>query len=76
MAVAFAAVLPSLLPIILLPPGQYALAVRLSNIISFIVLFAAGYQWGRYTGTGAWKTGLLLVGVGMILVAVAIPLGG
>lgn len=76
MAVAFAAVLPSLLPIVLLPASQYALAVRLSNIISFIVLFAAGYRWGRYTGTGAWKTGLLLVGVGLLLVGVAILLGG
>jgi uncharacterized membrane protein len=52
------------------------LAIRLSNVVSFIVLFAAGYEWGRYTGMSSWKTGLLVMGVGALLVAVAIPLGG
>lgn len=40
------------------------------------MLFYAGYEWGKYTGASRWKTGLVLVGVGMLLVAIAIPLGG
>jgi hypothetical protein len=69
------AVLPSLAPLLLLR-GDYALAIRLSNVVSFAVLFSAGYSWGRYTGASPWKTGLILVVVGALLVAIAIPLGG
>jgi VIT1/CCC1 family predicted Fe2+/Mn2+ transporter len=74
--VAFASVLPSLLPLVMLPAADYVLAMRLSNVISTIVLFVAGYRWGRYTSGSPWKTGLLLVGVAAALVLVAIPLGG
>lgn len=73
--VAVIAVAPSLIPFALLP-NNYALAIRLSNVISFGVLFYAGYEWGKYTGTNALKTGLILVLVGALLVAVAIPFGG
>lgn len=73
--VAVLAVIPSLLPFVLLRSDQ-ALAIRVSNIISFGVLFYAGYEWGKYTGTNSWKTGLLLVLVGVLLVAIAIPFGG
>lgn len=75
LVVAIVSVLPSLLPFIFLR-HNYALAIRASNVISFIVLFYTGYEWGRYTGSNPLRTGLLLVGVGMLLVAVAIPLGG
>jgi hypothetical protein len=74
--VAFASVLPSLLPLVMLLAEDYVLAMRLSNVISTIVLFVAGYRWGRYTSGSPWKTGLLLVGVAAALVLVAIPLGG
>jgi VIT1/CCC1 family predicted Fe2+/Mn2+ transporter len=73
--VAVLAVLPAFVPLVLLRQ-QPVLAVRLSNIVSFIVLFIAGYQWGRYTGANPWKTGLLLLGAGAIMVAIAISLGG
>ena len=73
--VAVLAVTPSFLPLFIFR-HDYALAIRLSNVVSFIVLFAAGYEWGRYTGMRSWKTGLLVTGVGALLVAVAIPLGG
>ena len=69
------AVLPSFLPLFVFS-HDYGLAIRLSNVVSFIVLFAAGYEWGRYTGMSRWKTGLLVMGVGALLVAIAIPLGG
>lgn len=73
--IAILAVMPSFLPLFIFP-SNYPLAIRLSNIVSFIVLFAAGYEWGRYTGMSRWRTGLLVMGVGALLVAVAIPLGG
>lgn len=73
--VAVVAVLPSLAPLLLLR-DDYALAVRASNVVSFVVLFLAGYSWGRHTGASPWRTGLILVAVGALLVAIAIPLGG
>jgi len=73
--VAIIAVLPSLAPLLLLR-SNYALAIRVSNVVSFVVLFIAGYQWGRHTGANPWKTGLLLFAVGAIMVLIAIPLGG
>lgn len=73
--VAVVAVLPSLVPLVLLP-NNYGLAVRLSNVISFSVLFYAGYQWGRHTGSSPWKTGLLLAAIGAVLVLIAVALGG
>lgn len=73
--VAIIAVLPSLAPFALFR-NDYALAIRASNVVSFGVLFYAGYEWGRYTGTNPWKIGLVLVLVGVLLVAIAIPFGG
>lgn len=73
--IAFLAVLPSLIPFAIFR-NDYALAIRMSNIVSFGVLFYSGYEWGRYTGTNPWQTGLLLVLVGVVLVAIAIPFGG
>jgi VIT1/CCC1 family predicted Fe2+/Mn2+ transporter len=73
--VAIIAVLPSLVPFALFR-NDYALAIRVSNIVSFGVLFYAGYEWGKYTGANPWKIGLVLVLIGMLLVAIAIPFGG
>lgn len=73
--VALLAVAPSLATLALLRE-QGTLAIRASNIVSFIVLFATGYQWGQYTGASPWRTGLLLVAVAALMVGIAIPLGG
>lgn len=73
--VALLAVVPSFVPIVLLR-DNFDLAIRLSNIVSFVVLFGAGYSWGRHTGANPWRTGLLLVAVAAIMVAIALPLGG
>jgi hypothetical protein len=69
------AVLPSLLPLLLLP-NNTALAIRISNVVSFIVVFAAGYNWGIHTGTNPWKKGLLLSSVCLAMVLVAMLAGG
>jgi hypothetical protein len=73
--VAIIAVLPALAPFAFFR-DDYALAIRASNIVSFGVLFYAGYEWGKYTGANPWKIGLVLVLIGMLLVAIAIPFGG
>lgn len=69
------AVLPSLLPLLLLPDNT-ALAIRISNSLSFLVIFASGYNWGLHTGTNPWKLGLLLSSVCLAMVLVAMLLGG
>lgn len=73
--VALGAVIPSLIPFVLLGHDPN-LAIRLSNLVSFVVLFLAGYRWGIYTGASPWRTGTLLAAVGVLMVAIAIPLGG
>ncbi|MBP1464921.1 hypothetical protein EYB53_004280 [Candidatus Chloroploca sp. M-50] len=70
-----AAVLPSLLPLLLLPDNT-ALAIRISNVVSFIVIFATGYNWGLHTDMNPWKMGLLLASACLAMVLVAILLGG
>jgi len=69
------AVLPSLLPLLLLPDNT-ALAIRISNLVSFLVIFAVGYSWGLHTDTNPWKIGLLLSSVCLAMVLVAMLLGG
>jgi hypothetical protein len=73
--VAVVAVLPSFVPLLLFYDTP-ALAIRASNVVSFVVLFISGYQWGKYTGSNPWTTGLLLAGIAAIMVLIAIPLGG
>jgi VIT1/CCC1 family predicted Fe2+/Mn2+ transporter len=73
--VAIVAVIPSLVPFVLIPFDAY-LALRLSNVVSFVVLFICGWQWGRRTQSNPWATGLTLVLAGAAMVLIAIPLGG
>lgn len=73
--VALIAVLPSFVPLLLFYNNP-ALAIRASNVVSFVALFVAGYQWGTHTGVNPWRTGLLLAAVAAIMVLIAIPLGG
>lgn len=72
--VSVVAVLPSLLPLLLL--SDTALAIRVSNLVSFVVIFATGYTWGVHTDANPWKTGLLLASVCLAMVLVAMLLGG
>ena len=53
------AVVPSVLPLLLVP-DNFPLAIRVSNVVSLLVVFATGYTWGTHTDTNPWKTGLLL----------------
>ena len=73
--VAILAVIPSSIPFLVLR-YEFALALRISIIVSFVMLFIAGFRWGSYTGTSPWKTGLLLTSVAVVVVSIALLLGG
>jgi len=73
--VAILAVIPSAIPFLVLR-NDFALALRISTIVSFVMLFIAGFRWGRYTGVSPWKTGLLLTSVMAVIVVLIVLLGG
>jgi len=52
------------------------LALRVSNAVAITMLFLCGYAFAKCIGRRPWTTGLLMVGVGCALVAIAIALGG
>ena len=51
-------------------------ALRVSNAIAIVMLFLAGYDFGRLTGHRPWLLGIAMVVLGMILVAMTMALGG
>jgi hypothetical protein len=51
-------------------------ALRFSHAVGLTGLFLVGHTLGRYSGQGAWRMGLSMVGIGVVLVAMTIALGG
>jgi hypothetical protein len=51
-------------------------ALRVSNGLLVGLLFFVGFRWAGYTQASPWKAGLGLMLMGVILVAIAIALGG
>jgi hypothetical protein len=71
----FACSVPAILPFLFL--DDLYIALRVSNAILIGLLFVAGYlQAQRHTLARPWVAGALLMSVGVLLVAIAIPLGG
>jgi len=66
--------LPVVLPFVVLEDVR--LALRASNAIAIVLLFACGFLFARYAGLQPWATGLTMVAVGVALVSTAIALGG
>jgi VIT1/CCC1 family predicted Fe2+/Mn2+ transporter len=52
------------------------LAMRASNGIAVVMLFATGFAYGRGVGRSAWAFGVGMVVLGGILVALTMALGG
>lgn len=73
--VAVLAALPVVLPLLLAPINPL-LAVRLSNLAAIGMLYWMGHSWGKHVGGVPWKVGLALMLIGIVMVSVAIPLGG
>jgi VIT1/CCC1 family predicted Fe2+/Mn2+ transporter len=66
--------LPAALPFAFIDNAY--LAMRTSNAILLLTLFATGFGWARYTTMRPWLVGSVFLLGGLALVLVAIPLGG
>jgi len=65
---------PVALPFVFIDDAGTALFV--SRSIAITMLFLAGLALGRYAGYGSWKTGVMMAGLGTVVVAAVIALGG
>jgi hypothetical protein len=52
------------------------LALRVSNAIAIVLLFVGGWKLAVYSGFRPWRTGLVMVAIGVALVGLTIALGG
>jgi len=51
-------------------------ALRISNAVALVLLFAGGYRLGDYAGYRPWAMGICMTGIGVILVLLTLALGG
>jgi len=56
--------------------AEPARALRVSNMLLIVMLFFVGRKWAQYAHTNRLLAGLAMVAVGLVLVGVAILLGG
>jgi VIT1/CCC1 family predicted Fe2+/Mn2+ transporter len=73
-ALVVGAAIPSAVPFLTI--GDPFLALRVANIVQVALLFVVGFHWARSIGGQAWLTGLVLMLSGVVLVGIAIALGG
>lgn len=69
----FLCLFPVVIPFLVFDDIRFAL--RASNVVAIALLFLTGFSFGRRVGR-PWRTGMLMVLVGICLVAVAMALGG
>ncbi len=65
---------PVVIPFLLFREVQFAL--RMSNLVALALMFVCGVWLGRHGGYHPWRTGMYVVLLGVLLVGVAIALGG
>ena len=70
----FASTFPVVLPFMLV--RDPSTAVRVSNGVALILLFAGGFILGRHAAHRPWLMGLAMALLGSVLVAITIMLGG
>jgi VIT family len=70
----FLSTFPVVIPFLVIPNAVRAL--RISNAVAIGLLFLGGYRLGKYAGYSPWRTGLAMVAIGIVLVAITIALGG
>jgi VIT1/CCC1 family predicted Fe2+/Mn2+ transporter len=70
----FLATFPVALPFVFVQGAHRAL--RVSNGVALVMLFAGGYVLGRHAGRHPWLTGLFTLAIGVVLVWATIALGG
>ena len=69
----FLSTFPVVIPFLFI--NDIHLALRISNAVAIAMLFLSGYAFARCIGRSPWGIGLLMVGVGCVLVVIAIALG-
>lgn len=70
----FLSTFPIVIPFIVFRNVQ--LAMRTSNLVAIVMLFACGYFLARHGGYHPLRAGLSMVVLGILLVGIAIALGG
>jgi VIT1/CCC1 family predicted Fe2+/Mn2+ transporter len=70
----FFSTFPVVLPFIFV--ADAGRAIRISNGVALVMMFLGGWELGRYGGTHPWRVGLAMAGIGVVLVAITIALGG
>ena len=70
----FVSCLPAAAPFLVFSDPTRAL--RVSNFLLLAMLYVVGRKWAAYANTNRLGTGLAMVAVGLLLVGVAIALGG
>ena len=70
----FLSTVPVALPFLLFE--NLFVAARVSDAVGIVMLFVIGTRLGRHAGRRPWLVGLTMVGIGVLLSAVAIQLGG
>jgi hypothetical protein len=70
----FLSTFPIVIPFLLL--HNVYVALRLSNLIALIMLFATGFRLARHGGQNPVWTGLTMMLLGVVLVGITIALGG
>jgi VIT1/CCC1 family predicted Fe2+/Mn2+ transporter len=70
----FTCTFPVALPFIFI--NNTALALRLSNGIALLILFVGGFSVGKYSGFRPVVSGIAILLLGIILVAITMALGG
>ncbi len=73
-ALVFLSTFPVVLPFVFIADAD--VAKRASAAVAIGMLFACGFAWGRYAGLKAWRTGLVMVLLGLGVEAIVIALGG
>ena len=69
-----ASTFPVALPFVFFEDARFALFV--SRAIAVTMLFLGGLALGRHAGYGSWKTGAMMAGLGVAVVAAVVALGG
>jgi hypothetical protein len=70
----FVSCLPAAIPFFIFSQPYFAL--RVSNFLLIALLFLVGQKWAQYVGTNRLVAGLAMVAIGLVLVGLAILLGG
>jgi len=70
----FVSCLPAAAPFLIF--SKPALALRVSNFLLIAMLYIVGRKWADYANTNRLRAGLAMVAIGLLLVGIAIALGG